>query len=168
MVRPADNRCRLPAVRGWLRALLRAPVRLYRAHLGWLLGNRFLLLEHTGRRSGLPRRTVLEVVDHDRSTDGYRVASGWGASSDWFRNVQHTPSVHVSSGRRSFAATARVLPPDEARQALARYAGLHPWAYRILARAMVGRSMTGSAADADRLAETIPLVALVRRTGPEG
>lgn len=166
-MRASDNRSRLPAVRGWLRAALRAPVRLYQAHLGWLLGNRFLLLEHTGRRSGLPRRTVLEVVDHDRSTDGYTVASGWGPSSDWFRNIQHTPPVHVSSGRRSYAATARVLTPAEARQVLERYAGHHPFAFRILARAMGGRSMTGTAADADRLSETIPLVALVRRTGPE-
>jgi hypothetical protein len=47
---------------GWVRALLRLPILLYRLHLGWLLGHRFLLLTHVGRKSGLQRRTVLEVV----------------------------------------------------------------------------------------------------------
>lgn len=33
--------------------LFRAPVYLYRWRLGWLFGNRLLLLTHTGRRTGL-------------------------------------------------------------------------------------------------------------------
>ena len=38
-----------------LRLGLRLPIWLYRLHLSWLLGERFLLLTHTGRNSGLPR-----------------------------------------------------------------------------------------------------------------
>jgi hypothetical protein len=49
--------------RGALRYFF-APVSLYRLHLGWLLGHRFLLLTHTGRRSGLRRQTVLEVMEY--------------------------------------------------------------------------------------------------------
>jgi hypothetical protein len=30
--------------------------------LGWLLGNRFLMLIHTGRHSGRLHQTVIEVV----------------------------------------------------------------------------------------------------------
>ena len=52
--------------RGLLRFLLRLPIWLYQLHLGFLLGHRFLLLTHTGRRSGLLRRTVVEVVSYDR------------------------------------------------------------------------------------------------------
>jgi hypothetical protein len=37
---------------GVLRALLSLPVHLYHARLGFLLGHRFLLLVHTGRRTG--------------------------------------------------------------------------------------------------------------------
>ena len=43
--------------------LFRAPVYLYRWHLGWMLGHRLLLLTHIGRRTGLRRQTVLEVVE---------------------------------------------------------------------------------------------------------
>jgi hypothetical protein len=54
--------------RGLLRLALRLPIWLYRWRLGWLLGDRFLLLTHTGRKSGLPRQVVLEVVHHDEAT----------------------------------------------------------------------------------------------------
>ncbi len=39
-----------------LRLGLRLPIWLYRARLGRLLGERFLLLTHIGRKSGLPRQ----------------------------------------------------------------------------------------------------------------
>lgn len=45
------------------RRLMRAPIWLYRARLGFLFGSRMLLLEHTGRRSGARRYVVLEVID---------------------------------------------------------------------------------------------------------
>ena len=44
-----------------LRQLFRAPVYLYRWNFGWMLGHRFLLLIHIGRRIGLRRHTVLEA-----------------------------------------------------------------------------------------------------------
>jgi len=43
------------------RAVARAPIRVYGAGYGFLFGARVLLLEHTGRVSGLPRYVVVEV-----------------------------------------------------------------------------------------------------------
>ena len=48
-----------PTPRGWLRALLRVPTLLYRVHTGWLLGHRFLLLTHVGRKSRTRHRNGL-------------------------------------------------------------------------------------------------------------
>src|SRR5690606_12262413 len=45
------------------RSLVRAPIALYKAGLGWLLGSRILMLEHRGRSSGLRRYVCLEVVE---------------------------------------------------------------------------------------------------------
>ena len=45
-----------------VRWLVRAPIWLYRARLGFLFGERLLMLEHTGRKSGLLRLAVLEIV----------------------------------------------------------------------------------------------------------
>ena len=61
------------APHGLLRFGLRLPIWLYRLHLGWLFGNRFLLLTHIGRKSGLPRQTVIEVVKHDKESDRFFV-----------------------------------------------------------------------------------------------
>lgn len=44
-----------------VRRLLRAPSMLYRHYLGWMLGRRFVMVTHVGRRSGRQYRTVLEL-----------------------------------------------------------------------------------------------------------
>jgi deazaflavin-dependent oxidoreductase (nitroreductase family) len=61
------------------------------------LGGRFVLLKHTGRRSGVVRQTVLEVVDHDDAFAQVVVCSGWGERSDWYRNVSADPSISFES-----------------------------------------------------------------------
>ncbi|MGV0718567.1 nitroreductase family deazaflavin-dependent oxidoreductase [Mycolicibacterium sp. XJ662] len=107
------------------RALMRAPIWLYKARLGFVLGSRFLQLEHIGRRSGLRRYVVLEVLDHP-DPDTYVVASGFGTHAQWYRNIEADPNVRVSSGtRRSVPATARVLSTGEADAALGRYISRH-------------------------------------------
>jgi hypothetical protein len=78
---------------GVLRWLLRMPIWLHRLHMGWLLGDHFLMLTHIGRKSGLPRQSVLEVVGHDEATGIYIIASGWGEQADWLRNIQKHPNV---------------------------------------------------------------------------
>jgi deazaflavin-dependent oxidoreductase (nitroreductase family) len=146
--------------RGLLRWFLRMPLWLYRLKLGWILGQRFLLLTHTGRKSGLPRKTVLEVVDHEDSGDVYFVASGWGERSQWFRNIQKTPQVAVQVGARSFEATAKRLAPEDAADVLARYAKRHPSAFRALSKTMVGEALGGSREECLRAAQSVPLVEL--------
>jgi hypothetical protein len=62
--------------------LFRAPVHLYRWRCGWLLGNRFLLLIHVGRRTGLRRHTVLEVVAYRKEGPEAVVISAFGGYGD--------------------------------------------------------------------------------------
>ncbi len=79
---------------GWLtRLLVRLSIWLFRLHLGWVCGDRFLVLTHTGRKSGLPRQTFLEVYYHDQISDTYSVFSGWGEQSDWVRNMESAEEV---------------------------------------------------------------------------
>jgi hypothetical protein len=61
-----------------LRHLLRAPVYLYRWRLGPLFGKRFLLLTHTGRRTGVRHQTVLEVMEYREEGPEAVVMSGFG------------------------------------------------------------------------------------------
>jgi deazaflavin-dependent oxidoreductase (nitroreductase family) len=149
-----------PSPHGWRRWLARLPIWLYRFRLGWLFGDRLLLLTHVGRRSRRLRRVVLEVIRHDRDTKIYIIASGFGEQADWFRNIQQTPHVLIDVGRRRTEATATQLPPHVAVHEFVDYARRHPVAFRTLSPMLVGQKLQGTLNDCQTLAELIPLVAI--------
>ncbi|MBI2820120.1 MAG: nitroreductase family deazaflavin-dependent oxidoreductase [Acidobacteria bacterium] len=120
--------------RGLLRLFLRFPIVLYRIRLGWLLGGRFLMMTHIGRRSGQPRRVILEVVRHDRKTNTCVIASGWGEQSNWIRNIERIPAVTVQVGLRKWPASATRLTSDAGERELADYAIRHPASFRGLVK----------------------------------
>ena len=144
-----------------LRWLLRLPVFLYRWRLGWLLGGRFLLLVHAGRRTGREYHTVVEVVGHDRATGEWTVVAGFGRASDWYRNVMAGGAVRVVVGRRSFEPAVRELDEDAAVQVLAAYErrnrAVAPVVRAVLSR-LAGRRYTGTEADRRRLVQQLPLI----------
>jgi len=72
---------------GIYRWLANAPRWFYRLGLGWLLGQRVVQLTHRGRKSGLIRRTILEVLHYDPQTREVLVVSGWEGKTDWYRNI---------------------------------------------------------------------------------
>ena len=153
---------------GVTRVAARLPIWLYRLKLGWLFGDRFLMLTHIGRKTGQLRQVVLEVVRHDRASDTYIIASGWGELADWFRNIEKTPNVLVDAGSRRFEAVATRLPVEQAEREVRDYARRHPLAFRNLGGVMIGRRLTGTDADYQEMARSIPFVALRprRRTTP--
>ena len=102
------------APHGLLRFGLRLPIWLYRLRLGWLLGNRFLLLTHIGRKSGMSRQTVIEAVKHDYETDSFFVVSGWGNQSDWYRNIHKNPDVVINVSLRKLHVHAEDIPLSQA------------------------------------------------------
>ena len=113
-------------------ALARTPITLYQKGFGWILGSRMLLLEHIGRSSGRRRFVVLEVLANP-GPDTYVVASGFGESAQWFRNVMAEPRVWISTGRlTSVPAQARRMTGSEADAALGRYIAQHPRAWATL------------------------------------
>lgn len=148
---------------GLLRLLLRLPISLYRLRLGWLLGQRFLLLEHVGRKSGQARKTVIEVIGHDRASDTYYVASGWGKRANWYQNVLTTPDVTIQVGQRHLNVHAVTLPPAEGVRVLLDYRQRHPMAARELSRLMGLNLISASAEELEHVVqESLPIVAFRR------
>jgi deazaflavin-dependent oxidoreductase (nitroreductase family) len=143
--------------------LLRAPVALYAVGAGWLLGHRFLLLRHRGRRTRRRYATVLEVVAWRPSTREAVVLSGLGRRSQWYRNVLAGQAVEVRIGRLRFTPVARPLDTDEAAEVLADYERRNrmvaPLVRAVLSR-LAGFRYDGSEAARRKLVETLPLVAL--------
>ncbi|HEU0041340.1 MAG TPA: nitroreductase family deazaflavin-dependent oxidoreductase [Jiangellaceae bacterium] len=115
------------------RRLYRAPIPLFRVGLGWIIGPRLVLVEHRGRSTGLDRYVVLEVAS--RAPGRIVVVSGFGSDSQWFRNIQASPSVRIwFATLRGVPALAHVLPLDAARAELERYRRDHPHAAKALGR----------------------------------
>jgi deazaflavin-dependent oxidoreductase (nitroreductase family) len=113
------------------RWLVRAPVWVYRARLGAVLGPRLIMVEHTGRLSGRCRYVVLEVVSS--AAGAYVVVAGFGGKAQWLRNVQACPRVRIWSGsRRPVPAAARRMAAPQAAQALQDYASAHPRSWKHL------------------------------------
>ncbi len=137
--------------RGMTRTLYRLPIRLFRLHLGWLLMGHFLLLTHVGRKSGLPRQTVLEVLLYDKAKDVYYVMAAWGEQSDWAKNIEKTPQVSIAVGRRRFLARALRLSPEEAEVKVMAYARRHPHLIHALSR-LLGYRTDGTEEDLRALA----------------
>jgi deazaflavin-dependent oxidoreductase (nitroreductase family) len=107
---------------------MRLPVWLYRLGLGELLGHRFLLLTHCGRKSGRAYQTMLEVVHYDPSTRESIVVAAWGDRADWYRNLQAHPALRVQTAGVRYTPTHRFLAPGEVDAQLGAYRREHPLA----------------------------------------
>lgn len=145
-----------------LRMVLRAPRALFRYRRGKLLGHRFLLLTHVGRTSGKTYETVLEVVAFDSSTGKSVVMSGWGRSSDWFKNVEAAGRARITIGGVDRPVTASVVDEDDAVRLLADYEQrnrlIQPVVRRVLSR-LAGSRYDGSEDGRRSLVRALPLVA---------
>ncbi len=149
-------------VTGLQKVFFRAPLFLYRIGLGGLLGHRFLLLNHIGRKSGKPRQTVLEVVNHNKATGTYFIASGFGKRSDWYLNILAHPKVEIQVGWQKMGVTAVPLTPAQSGEAMVGYARRHPTAAKNLSK-ILGFDVSTEAEYRTIGQESIPFIALEPR-----
>ena len=147
---------------GLVRHLLRAPVYLYRWRLGWLLGHRFLLLTHVGRRTGLRRQTVLEIVEYRREGPEAVVVNAFGSDSDWVRNIEAGPGEEVTVGSQHFIASHRFLGEEEAMRVMEGYEYRNRFIAPVVCAGLswlLGWKYSGSEGDRRRMVRQLPLVA---------
>ncbi len=145
-----------------LRYLFRAPVYLYRWGLGWMFGKRLLMLAHIGRRSGLRRHTVLEVVEYRKEGPEVVVVNGFGPDCDWIRNIAATHVEEVTVGSQHFAAEHRYLGEEEAAKVMQDYEYRNRFITPIVHAGLswlLGWQYRGSDSDRRRMVRQLPLIA---------
>ncbi len=150
------------ARKGLMRYVFRGPVYLYRWHLGWLFGHRCLLLTHTGRRTGLRRQTVLEVVEYRNDGPECIVVNGFGRDSDWVRNIEATSDEVVTVGAKHFAASHRFLGEEEATRVMKGYEHRNRFIAPVVRGGLswlLGWSYRGTDRDRQKLVRQMPLIA---------
>jgi deazaflavin-dependent oxidoreductase (nitroreductase family) len=153
--------------KGMMWYLFRAPVYLYRCRPGWLFGDRLLLLTHIGRRTGLRRQTVLEVVEYQKGGPEVVVANGFGPDSDWLRNIEAGPGEEVTVGSQHFVASHRFLGEDEAMRVIQGYEYRNRLIAPIVRRGfswLLGWQYRGGESDRRRLVGQLPLIAFRPRS----
>src|SRR4051795_1004316 len=84
------------------------PVVRRAAHRG--LTRSVSLLETTGRKSGLPRRTP---VGNGLRGMQFWIVTEHGHDADYVKNIERNPRVRVKVGRRWHEGTAHLLPDDD-------------------------------------------------------
>ena len=89
-----------------LRFIHYPPRALYALGLGLLIGKLILLLTTTGRKSGLPRVTLLQYEEVDGVIT---VGAARGRQADWVRNIAADPKVMIRVGRRQFHGIAEIV-----------------------------------------------------------
>jgi deazaflavin-dependent oxidoreductase (nitroreductase family) len=140
---------------GWLKWALRAPTYLYRVRLGFVFGDRFVMVEHRGRVSGSRYFTVIEVAGH--LPNEWISTSGTGPGADWYRNLRagRFEALWVRSKRHR--AVVRFLTDAEAADVMAPYERAHP---RTAARLfkMMDVSYDGTDAGRVEMMKRIPMV----------
>ena len=67
------------------------------------------LLETTGRKSGLPRRTP---VGNGKRGDVFWIVTEHGHHADYVKNIKKDPRVRVKIGRDWYSGTAHILEDD--------------------------------------------------------
>jgi deazaflavin-dependent oxidoreductase (nitroreductase family) len=142
---------------GLNRLLYRMPLVIYRVGLGSWMGERFIYLVHTGRKSGKQREVALEVIEYKEEEDTYYLASGWGERSDWYRNILKTPQVEAQVGRRRFRGRVEKVTLDQAAELFSCYGRRHPRALQTLARVM-GYHIEASDVSYRSLGHAVPVV----------
>lgn len=147
---------------GWSKVAFRLPIQLYRARLGGLLGSRFVLIHHVGRKSGAPRQVVVEVIARDETTRAVIVASGFGPEADWYQNVLAHPDIEIELGWARLPAHAEPRSADEASDTMADYARQHPRAAKSLAGFM-GYDVDGSLDSYRAMGSSLPMLRLLPR-----
>ncbi len=114
----------------WARWVGQWLIIVYRFHLGWLMGHRFLLVTHRGRKTGKVRQTGVMVLRYDhRSREAFVVAGS--AKADWYRNIHASPAIEVALGRERYRPEQRFLEVEEIAELLAWSRQRHPVKARI-------------------------------------
>jgi deazaflavin-dependent oxidoreductase (nitroreductase family) len=118
----------------------KVPVWLHKIGFGgWerLIGAQWMLITTKGRKSGMPRKTMVDVMDYDKTTDTYYIEAAYGARADWYKNIQSNPIFEAQVGRRKFKARAGALTTEGAGEMLVQFYRHKP-AYTRSVMAMAG------------------------------
>ncbi len=110
-------------LRQGFKSLNRFMVFMWKARMGRLINiwpavfGRIMVIKHVGRKSGLTRHAPVNYAEVDEEV--YCVA-GFGAKSDWYLNIMHSPEVELWLPEGKYPARAKDVSDSSQRLPLIR------------------------------------------------
>ncbi len=134
-------------------------------NMGPAMAGRYMVITHTGRKSGTKRRTPVNFAVVD---DEIYCVAGFGAVSDWYRNILANPQVEVWLPDGWYAGNAEEVTHPEARLPLLRDV-LIGSGFAALAAGVDPNTMTDEELDAvTKEYRLIHIRRVAARTGKDG
>ena len=134
-------------------------------NMGPAMAGRYIVITHTGRKSGLKRRTPVNYAVVD---DEVYCVAGFGNISDWYRNIIANPQVEVWLPDGWWAGFAEEITHPEARVPLLRDV-LIGSGFAALAAGVDPNKMTDEELNAaTKEYRLIHIRRVAARTGPDG
>lgn len=137
--------------KGLLKLSFRIPVYFYRIGLGWLIGERFVLINHVGRKSGKHYQSVVEVVEREKESGNIIVVAGYGEQTQWYKNLMQQQNTTIQLGKHTFSVRIVPVEPDDGGDIIARYMARYGKLTGQLF-SMIGYKWDGTEKDARRIA----------------
>jgi deazaflavin-dependent oxidoreductase (nitroreductase family) len=104
-----------------LRILFRIPVYFYRIGLGWLFGERLVLINHIGRKTGKQYQAVVEVVEREKRTNNVIVVAGYGEQTQWYKNLRDQSQTIIQIKNHKYTVSIDLITPEDGEDIIARY-----------------------------------------------
>jgi deazaflavin-dependent oxidoreductase (nitroreductase family) len=134
-------------------------------NMGPVMAGRYMVITHTGRKSGLKHRTPVNYAVVD---DEVYCVAGFGGASDWYRNIIADPQVEVWLPDGWYAGIAEEVMHPEARLPLLREV-LIGSGFAAYAAGLDPRQMTDQEIDAvTKEYRLIHIRRVAARTGKDG
>ncbi len=117
----------------WL--INRIPTWMFKLGLGRLLGKRFAMIVHRGRKTGKLNTVIVETCHGDPDTGKIVFVSAYGNKAQWYLNLQKAPAVKfVMNGKTYLSPRHEFLGPEETEKAVAAYFARYPGIATFLAK----------------------------------
>ncbi len=134
-------------------------------NMGPVMAGRYMVITHTGRKSGLKHRTPVNYTEVDGEI---YCTAGFGSVSDWYRNILANPQVEVWLPDGWYAGIAEEVTHPEARLPLLREV-LIASGFAALAAGVDPHKMTDEELDAvTKEYRLIHVRRVAARTGTDG
>jgi deazaflavin-dependent oxidoreductase (nitroreductase family) len=118
-----------------LRAINRLPTWFFKLHLSRLLGSRFAMITHRGRKSGLHHTVITETAEGSVESGRVVYIVAYGTRAQWYKNLKASPAVSIEiAGKVYHAPRHEFLDRRATEHAIASYWEKYPKLAAFLAR----------------------------------